>query len=57
MTLFHLLHWNILEWNFDVERVDGILKRTVEHRGSMVRLPIWCYSAQKSHLKGEAFGG
>ena len=39
MTAPPTLYWNMLKWNFDVERVDVRLGRNVQYTGSMSRLP------------------
>ncbi len=40
MTTPHVLHWDILMWNFDVEHVDLILRYNVQYRSSLSGLPI-----------------
>ncbi len=48
------LYWSMLEWKFDVERVDLILGNNVEYIGSMSRLPILALECSKgSHLERE----
>ncbi len=40
MTTPHVLRWDILRWNFDVEHVDMVLRHNVQYRASLSGLPI-----------------
>ncbi len=42
-----ILYWNVLRWNFEVERVDVRLGHNLEYRVECQGCPFWCPSAQK----------
>ena len=53
MTAPPTLYWNVLKWNFDVERVVVILGHNVDYTGSMSRMSILVLEGSKgSHLEG-----
>ncbi len=56
MTTPHVLHWDILSRDFDVGRVEMILRHNVQYRGSLSGLPILVLecSKQDSEAPSEA---
>ncbi len=47
MTTPHVLHWNILRWNFDVEHVDMIHRNNVQYRVSAKEAENLAFSGGK----------
>ena len=40
MTSLHLLHWDVMRWNYDVEHIDMILGHNVQYKGLLLGLPM-----------------